>query len=286
MASAYFSINPTTGQGNTQVAVSVNSTNGDQTNRLATVSLTNGVNSKSVGLKQTYCPYFQQFASTHFSATGGSIYFTIHSEYDVVFRSVPDWITISYEGTTYAEGQRISSGAVDGKTFTLTADPNTGDARSVGATMNMGHYIGNVLQNRVTYFNFSQDAGDSMITISPSGYTATTQAGSVTYTYSAKSVSSITVSVSSNWATATTNGNVITVTYGANTSAQDRLVTITVQGTGTVGTVRATAILKQSGIGAIDAMPDTLVYDYNATSGKYFQVVTNDAWTSSITDNS
>lgn len=159
MASTLFSINPTTGRGNTTVNVSVNEINGGTQDKVATVTATNGANSDTVTLRQKYCPYFVQFASTTFPASGGDIYFTIHSEYDVVFRSVPNWITISDgHGTTFAEGQRISSGTVDGETFTLTADANTGDARTVAATFNMGHYIGLTLQNRVTYFSFTQEA--------------------------------------------------------------------------------------------------------------------------------
>ena len=159
MASTLFSINPTTGRGNTTVNVSVNEVNSGTQDKVATVTVSNGANSDTVTLRQKYCPYFVQFASTTFPATGGNIYFTIHSEYDVVFRSVPNWITISDgHGTTFAEGQRISSGTVDGKTFTLTADANTGDARRITGTFNMGHYIGQYLQNRVTYFSFTQEA--------------------------------------------------------------------------------------------------------------------------------
>lgn len=159
MASTLFNINPTTGRGNTTVNVSVNEINGGTQDKVATVTVSNGANSDTVTLRQKYCPYFVQFASTTFPASGGNIYFTIHSEYDVVFRSVPNWITISDgHGTTFAEGQRISSGTVDGQTFTLTADANTGAARTVAATFNMGHYIGQYLQNRVTYFSFTQEA--------------------------------------------------------------------------------------------------------------------------------
>ena len=158
MASTLFNINPTTGRGNTTVNVSVNEINGGTQDKVATVTATNGANSDTVTLRQKYCPYFVQFASTNFPASGGDIYFTIHSEYDVVFRSVPNWITISDgHGTTFYEGQRISSGTVDGKTFTLTADANTGDTRMVTGTFNMGHYIGLTLQNRVTYFSFTQE---------------------------------------------------------------------------------------------------------------------------------
>ena len=164
MSSTNFTYSPTTGNGNTNVAVNANYTNAGNADRGATITITNGVATKTVAIRQKYQPRAVQFASTHFPASGGSIYFTIHSEYDVVFRSVPNWITISDEsGNTYAEGQRISSGVVDNKTFILTAAENTGESRTVAATFNMGHYIGNVLQQTVSYFSFFQDAAYRLV---------------------------------------------------------------------------------------------------------------------------
>lgn len=162
MASAHFSITPTTGIGNTSCQLLVDSTNTGTADRVATVTVTNGVNSDTVTVRQRFRPRMNQFASTTFPATGGTIYFTVSTEYDIVFRSVPDWITITKNGSTFTEGQRISSGAANG-TFELTAAANSGEARSVSATMNMGHYIGNTLQQYVSYFSFTQKASEKIL---------------------------------------------------------------------------------------------------------------------------
>lgn len=156
---AYFTIEPSTGNGRTTVIVTPSSYNNSGEDRVSTLTLSNSLNSKTVTLRQRYQPVMSQFASTTFPATGGTIFFTVHTEYDIVFRSVPSWITISLNGTTYSQGQRISSGVADNQTFTLTAEANTETtSRSVSSTFNMGHYIGNELQNRVSYFSFSQEA--------------------------------------------------------------------------------------------------------------------------------
>lgn len=158
-----FSFTPLTGTNGTVFTVETKETNlSDQDyTSIVVVSDNDGVaTAREITVNQKYEPIMQQFASTTFPATGGNISFTVHTDYDVVFRSVPDWITISLNGTTYTEGQRISSDVADNQTFTLTAAANTGNARTVQATFNMGHYIGNELQNRVRYFNFTQEAAE------------------------------------------------------------------------------------------------------------------------------
>lgn len=104
-------------------------------------------------------PTMQQFGSRTFPSTGGDIYFVVQTDYDIVFRSVPDWITILDEtGGTYTEGQRIAAANAN-RTFVLRAPANEGAARSVGATFNMGWYVNDVLQRQVFYFSFTQNAG-------------------------------------------------------------------------------------------------------------------------------
>lgn len=169
MASNYFTISPTTGNGNTIVDVTPKSTNTGTTDRLTTVTLSNGAASVTVSLRQRYKPYFEQFGSTTFPASGGSILFTVHTEYPVAFRSIPDWITVSAGGTTYREGQQIPASTADGTTFTLTAPANPStSSRSFGATFNMGHYVNNVLQSSVQYFTGSQAGSSGEITATPS----------------------------------------------------------------------------------------------------------------------
>ena len=142
-----------------------NSSDQDYTG-IVVVSDSDGVaTAREISVNQKYEPIMQQFASTTFPATGGDIYFTVHTDYDVVFRSVPNYITISCDGTVYNEGQRISASEASNKTFVLTAAENTGDTRTVQNTFNMGHYIGNELQNRVRYFNFTQEAAEPEPTV-------------------------------------------------------------------------------------------------------------------------
>lgn len=224
MASEHFWYNPTTGNGSTQVSVSADTTNSTHADKVSTITFTAGSASKTVTVRQKYMPYKQQFASTTFPATGGDIYFTVHSDYDVVFRSVPDWITISREGTVYSQGQRISSGVVDNKTFTLTAEENTGASRTVNNTMNMGHYIGDTLQSNYDYFSFHQDGAVAPpnITLSPIYIEVGSAATSTTITMSVNNCTfdHMTTSSAGSFTIVASNpvNNIITLTFPATTS--------------------------------------------------------------------
>lgn len=161
---ANFTISPATGNGTTNITVTPSGYNTDGEDRVSTLTLSNSINTKQVALRQKYQPIMNQFGSTNFPASGGNIYFTVRTEYDIVFRSVPSWIRIFNDstGVEYSEGERISfTGLTANTTFRLTAEPNpTQSSRSISSTFNMGHYIGNALQNRVSYFSFTQDAGE------------------------------------------------------------------------------------------------------------------------------
>lgn len=144
MASTHFYYNPTTGTGNAVVSVSADTQNATTADKSATITLTNGVNSVTVNVLQKYKPYKMQ-GPTGIPATGGTITLTARSEYDIVFRSVPTWLTIWSGGTQVQEAQRISLPTQTG-VFTLSAGTNTGEERSAGYYgMNMSHYIGDTL---------------------------------------------------------------------------------------------------------------------------------------------
>lgn len=144
MASTHFYYNPTTGTGNTVVSVSADTINQTTADKSATITLTNGVNSATVNVLQRYKPYKMQ-GPTSIPATGGTIELTARSEYDIVFRSVPTWLTIWSGNTQIQEGQRIPLVNQTG-VFTLSAGTNTGPQRTAQyADMNMSHYIGNTL---------------------------------------------------------------------------------------------------------------------------------------------
>ena len=216
MASEHFWYNPTTGNGTTQVSVSADTMNFTQADKVSTITFTAGSASKTVSVRQKYRPYAQQFASTNFPATGGDIYFTVHTEYDVVFRSVPEWITISLNGTVIPEGQRMTPSQADNKTFTLTAEANTGDSRAVGATMNMAHYINDVQQQYIDYFSFTQE-GKKDITLSPTYIEVSSAATSTTVNMTVKNCTfdRFTTSSAGTFTITASNpsNNVITLTF-------------------------------------------------------------------------
>ena len=218
MASSYFKYSPTSGTGSTEISVCAKTTNYGQTDRNATITFTTGTYDAQVGLKQLHKPYFTQFANNTFPASGGSIYFEIHTDYDVVFRSIPLWITVSYNGVNYGNGDRVPAATANNHTFTITAEPNTGAARSIGSSMNMAHYVDNVLQPSVQYFSFSQSAGTgtAVINATPSTlYLDYKQGMSGTSTITTTGVTNVTIS----------NGDTTKLTINPSTGANNTVIT-------------------------------------------------------------
>ena len=145
MASTYFYYSPTTGTGNAQVTLSAASTNNTTTDKSASITITNGVSSATVNVIQYYKPYKMQ-GPTSIPATGGTITLTAQSHYDIVFRSVPLWLTVWSGNTQIQEGARVSLAPNTYGVFTLSAGTNNGAQRtSQYAGMNMSHYIGDTL---------------------------------------------------------------------------------------------------------------------------------------------
>ena len=145
MASTYFYYSPTTGTGNAQVTLSAASTNNTTTDKSASITITNGVSSATVNVIQYYKPYVVQGPTT-IPATGGTITLTAQSHYDIVFRSVPLWLTVWSGNTQIQEGARVSLTPNTYGIFTLSAGTNDGAQRtSQYAGMNMSHYIGDTL---------------------------------------------------------------------------------------------------------------------------------------------
>lgn len=172
MASIYFTYAPTAGTGSAQISVSADTQNATTADTISHIGFSAGTNYAGVTLRQKYQPKMNQFGSSTFPDTGGTIYFTVNTEYDIVFRSVPDWITITKNGVTYTEGQRISSGSASG-TYALVAAPNSGEQRTVNY-MNMGHYIGNTLQNQYSYFYFTQKTSNRILPLTMTIHTGGT----------------------------------------------------------------------------------------------------------------
>lgn len=225
MASTNFTYQPTTGRGNGTIKVTAKSNNENGADRITTLTITNGAVSKNVTIKQKYRPYFVLNGSSVIPATGGSVSYVIHTEYDIVFTNVPDWITISQNGTAISPGQRLTPGEADNKTFTFTAAANTGEARS-GNSMTMRHYISGTLSNYVSYFSFSQEATEIVKDITLSSTAATVTSASTSYTISVTTENcsfcgmTYTNSNSDFPVSAVKSGNNIRLTYSANTWRQ------------------------------------------------------------------
>ena len=225
MASTNFTYQPTTGRGNGTIKVTAKSNNADGADRITTLTITNGAVSKNVTIKQKYRPYFILNGTSTIPATGGSVNYVVHTEYDIVFTNVPDWITISQNGTAISPGQRLTPGEADNKTFTFTAAANTGEARS-GNSMTMRHYISDSLSNYVSYFSFSQEAAEIVKNITLSSTAATVTSASTSYTISVTTENcsfcgmTYTNSNSSFPVSAVKSGNNINLTYSANTGSQ------------------------------------------------------------------
>lgn len=159
MASNNFTYSPASGNGTTNVSVSVQGSNSTHSDKNATLTFSNGTGSKSVTLKQKYIPYLNQQLAI-IPASGGSITLTAYTEYDIAFIDKPDWITITRGGTAVPENQRIAATTASGATFTITASENTGATRSVSTTFKMSHYIGDTLQtSNYQYIDVTQASG-------------------------------------------------------------------------------------------------------------------------------
>lgn len=160
MASTHYYYNPTAGTGNAQITVSARTQNTGATDQVSTVGLTAGTATTSVNLIQKYRPFFVMAGGTTFPETGGTLYFTVNTEYDIAFYSIPSWITVKRNQTTYTNAERISSGVANGSTFGLIAEANSGVPRDDNF-MCMGHYIGNTPQSYYQYFQTTQTGSGS-----------------------------------------------------------------------------------------------------------------------------
>ena len=192
MASTHFKLTPTSGSaGTTTVSVSAATTNTGTVDKAATATFINGDTRTTVSLSHKFKPYITQ-GPTSIPASGGSITVYVYSEYDIVFRSVPLWITISSGNTTYSEGQRISASSLGTlpASFTLTASSNGGAERTIQYEgMNVCHYIGNTLMTQYACTVTGTQAAGSI----------STSVSELTYNWSEVTGKTFTVTSSVNW---------------------------------------------------------------------------------------
>lgn len=159
MASSRFTYSPTSANDGTAfVNFTASTLNNNQTSRSSTLTINTGDASKIVTIVQKYRPWLLQTSFRTFPAIGGNLYFTAHTEYDVVFQDMPNWITLSVGGNAVTNNQRISSGTANNAVFTMTASANeSSNQRSATNSFCMRHYIGNTLQSFKDYLEVYQD---------------------------------------------------------------------------------------------------------------------------------
>lgn len=211
MASSYFSYTPTTGNGNTNVSVCAVTTNQSGADYSATLTFSNGQNSKNVSIVQRYKPLLNQGPTT-VPVTGGTMYgggFEIKTEYDVVFANIPTWvngITMNGSAITINNGTsaRISAEDASGGTLTISVSANnTSSPRSAGHNWNkdgtiipgegmcMYHYIGNSLNTtNPPVIEIHQDCDTSGIN---------TDVSSLTFDYNASVAQTVQVITNGSW---------------------------------------------------------------------------------------
>ena len=158
MSSAFFNIFPESGTGNGPITVFANSENTGFRDKVSTLTISNGIGTKNVTLKQRYRPYVvEEIHANTFPATGGTRYFIVHTEYDIAFVNIPSWIKVKRNNVIYFDGTRITAGRADGQTFALVAEENPGTERSTNNTFKMVHYVNDRVADEVTYFNYTQE---------------------------------------------------------------------------------------------------------------------------------
>lgn len=284
MASDNFLMSPVSGTGDGTVGVSPVGRNDDTQDYNAIINFTSGNRGQIVTISQKYMPYFVQENAT-IPASGGSITFTAYTEYDIVFQSIPSWVTVSSGATTYSDGQRISASTASGATFTITASQNTSTSgRSVASSFKMGIYIGDTIQSDCQYFSVSQAGRTVQPEIIPSPT-------AITINYPANSTGSFSVllndltranAVSSNpslfsvYPTTVRNNRTVTVTaLEQNDNGSDYTGTITLYTGATSGTVQVTQYympyFSQQGSTQVPASGGTLPFTIHSHYDFCFQ---------------
>lgn len=227
--------------------------------------------------------------TTEIPCAGGTVYGYVYEQ------SAGGWYATDYingedgEGHTYGLESAVAMSPSTGRgayltNFTITVPPSTAQT-PITWTVSIEDDFDNWY--RATFIQDTCNTA-STISVSPSTQTVGTIPGSATYTITAVRVTGITASSSDSWVSPSINGNTLTVNYNANDTANQRTATITVSGTGNSGPVSTTVSLVQRGLGSITAAPADIYLDYGAgigaTTAATFQVITDDAWTSTIED--
>lgn len=165
--------------------------------------------------------------------------------------------------------------------FTLSVPANTGDTNitwRVGIEDDFDKWY---------HAEFVQETCNTAatLTLSPTAQTVSANATSATFTAIMRRASNLAVSGTDSWARPALNGTTITVQLDANTGSQ-RTTTIVATATGNNGeSLRYAVPLTQGGIGPIETDVDELTLEYTQAPD-VVEVITDDTWTGTITDNS
>jgi len=160
-----FSVNPTGSVGSgTVLAIQTLTQNNTQADRTVTITAgqtnpdTQAYVSATYTGTQKYKPYFVQ-SSQIIPSSGGTITFTAHTEYTVFFNNIPNWITVTLNGSPVSAGNAIPASVADGATFVITAAANeTGQERSTS-----NFTMGCSLEQIVQYFSITQQSGEEPV---------------------------------------------------------------------------------------------------------------------------
>lgn len=167
MASNYFTISPTGGTGNANLDIRASQLNNTTNDRVAVVSITNGVVTKTVTATQFGKPSITGLSfPISAPATGASYTFTVHTHYTVQFVDKPDWVKIDDgQGNYISSATTITAEVANGKTYNLTVDPNA-DNNSRTASFGMYHYLaGNLMPDYVSMGISQPQGAEDYITI-------------------------------------------------------------------------------------------------------------------------
>lgn len=160
MASQIFDIDPVSGAGYGSIWVTTKEDNFTYNKRKARVLVSNGIQTLTATVTQRCLPKIELFGSTtSVPASGGSLSYTVTTDYDFLFVDVPDFITIKDSlGNTYTDSQRIPASRAKDNMFIFEFAENTTSSARTSGDMFMGHYIGAAtLSERGYPISFSQE---------------------------------------------------------------------------------------------------------------------------------
>lgn len=128
-----FTVTPATKEGSGTVNVNPRELNDSKANYTAmvTVSATTGGIKKTISVTQLWEPYFDGYNDEILEATGGSVDLYVHTLYDICFKDIPNYITLTDpQGNIVTNNQTVAASIANDGAFRFTSNANTGAYRS------------------------------------------------------------------------------------------------------------------------------------------------------------